>query len=203
MGALKWGLGYLPSIVHNCLHLLSFNDENSFYRRLCPQASRVSRWENFVSWLVELVEDFCLIFCAHFSWKLKDETAAKKFAYSSLHFPPTSARNNFALGAFRRSKRAQNPQKCTTVDDCARVAESGLKSPFDNPQLYSPKNSIHGKPPGSPRVVLWSQDRSMQDQSSQITRPTDHTHIFGVSCWGPFLKSIRAFSVVGLTANSD
>ena len=72
LGQSKWvlsngGLGYLSSIVHDCLQLYTFSDKNSFKKE--------SKW----------------------------------------------------------------PRKCTIARDCARVAESGLKPPFESPQLDFPE----------------------------------------------------------------
>ena len=33
----------------------------------------------------------------------------------------------------------ERPQKCTIVDDCTQIAESGLKPPFESPHLDFPK----------------------------------------------------------------
>ena len=35
-------------------------------------------------------------------------------------------------------KGPKGPQKCTIVDDCAQIAESGLKPPFESPHLDFP-----------------------------------------------------------------
>ena len=35
-------------------------------------------------------------------------------------------------------KVPKGPQKCTIVDDCAQIAESGLKPPFESPHLDFP-----------------------------------------------------------------
>ena len=35
----------------------------------------------------------------------------------------------------------KRPQKCTIVDDCAQIAESGLKPPFESPHLDFPEKS--------------------------------------------------------------
>ena len=37
------------------------------------------------------------------------------------------------------SRGPKRPQKCTIVDDCARIAESGLKPPFESPHLDFPE----------------------------------------------------------------
>ena len=39
---------------------------------------------------------------------------------------------------FPLERGAKGPQKCTIVDDCAQIAESGLKPPFESPCLDSP-----------------------------------------------------------------
>ena len=36
---------------------------------------------------------------------------------------------------FPLEKGPKRPQKCTIVDDCAQIAESGLKPPFESPHL--------------------------------------------------------------------
>ena len=63
-GLANGGLRYLSTIVHDCLQLSSFCDENSFYKR---------------------------------------------------------------------------PRKCTIAHDCAQIAGSGLKHPFESPHLDFPK----------------------------------------------------------------
>ena len=37
----------------------------------------------------------------------------------------------------------ERPQKCTIVDDCAQIAESGLKPPFESPHLDIPEFIIN------------------------------------------------------------
>ena len=39
---------------------------------------------------------------------------------------------------FPLKRGPKRPQKCTIVDDCARIAESGLKPPFESPHLDVP-----------------------------------------------------------------
>ena len=39
---------------------------------------------------------------------------------------------------FPLERGPKGPQKCTIVDDCAQIAESGLKPPFESPQLGFP-----------------------------------------------------------------
>ena len=36
----------------------------------------------------------------------------------------------------------ERPQKCTTADDCAQIAENGLKPPFASPHLDFPENRV-------------------------------------------------------------
>ena len=38
----------------------------------------------------------------------------------------------------RKERGPKRPQKCTIVDDCAQIAESGLKPPFESPHLDFP-----------------------------------------------------------------
>ena len=39
---------------------------------------------------------------------------------------------------FSSERGPKRPQKCTIVDDCAQIAESGLKPPFESPHLDFP-----------------------------------------------------------------
>ena len=40
---------------------------------------------------------------------------------------------------FPLERGPKRPQKCTSVDDCAQIAESGLKPPFESPHLDFPE----------------------------------------------------------------
>ena len=58
-------------------------------------------------------------------------------------------------------------------------------------------------PDGSDTEVEVPELRFVPADSSRPLLATLQKQEFGVSRWSPFLKSIRAFSVVGLTMNSD
>ena len=40
---------------------------------------------------------------------------------------------------FLLERRPKEPRKCTIVDDCAQIAESGLKPPFESPHVDFPE----------------------------------------------------------------
>ena len=45
---------------------------------------------------------------------------------------------------FPLERGPKRPQKCTIVDDCAQIAESGLKPPFESPHLDFPERRLYG-----------------------------------------------------------
>ena len=52
-------------------------------------------------------------------------------------------RRNFPL-----ERSPKGPQKCTIIDDCVQIAESGLKPPFESPHLdFAELNSLQKKQP--------------------------------------------------------
>ena len=55
--------------------------------------------------------------------------------------------SSFCDESFPYERGPKRPQKCTIVDDCAQIAESGLKPPFESPHLDFPE---HGKNHQSP-----------------------------------------------------
>ena len=44
---------------------------------------------------------------------------------------------------FPLERGPKRPQKCTIVDDCAQIAESGLKPPFESPAFGLSQHSPH------------------------------------------------------------
>ena len=51
---------------------------------------------------------------------------------------------------FPLERGPKRPQKCTIVDDCARIAESGLKPPFESPHLDFPEKGCSHSAADSP-----------------------------------------------------
>ena len=47
--------------------------------------------------------------------------------------------SSFCDEKFPLERGPKRPQKCTIVDDCAQIAESGLKPPFESPHLDFPE----------------------------------------------------------------
>ena len=68
----------------------------------------------------------------------------------------------------------KGPQKCTIVDDCAHIAESGLNPPFENPFRLSRYRSHLG--PSGPKSIKMVLDELLfdffvADQSFTTIRP--------------------------------
>ena len=55
---------------------------------------------------------------------------------------------------FLWERGAKGPQKCTIVDDCAQIAESGLKPPFESPRLDFPEFLENAKKGQYERIFL-------------------------------------------------
>ena len=61
-------------------------------------------------------------------------------ANGGLRYLSTIVHDCLRLSPFcDESRGPKRPQKCTIVDDCARIAECGLKPPFESPHLDFPE----------------------------------------------------------------
>ena len=57
---------------------------------------------------------------------------------------------------FPLERRPKRPQKCTIVDDCAQIAESGLKPPFESPHLDFPDKKLQSQKIAKCRIASFT-----------------------------------------------
>ena len=87
---------------------------------------------------------------------------------------------------FPSERGPKRPQKCTIVHDCAQIAESGLKPPFESPHLDFPDTNVHqiwafgiGPDPMSPETR--EPPKTLQKQGESDPFPSEQTSFVKIS----------------------